>query len=339
MIISPTFSPNAFDFLSSSFKWNLPASITVSKFFIKVQEHKLQQYFKEEAGNTFFIPIDTEINSRSFERLDKNLIRGHIIPSYVLFSKPTEKNFAYETLANDAFVYIVLSFVELNGKLFIKARNNGHGNKDEEIISEIIVENIPVKNGVVHLVSKPFINTAHKSLGLFPYAPIMTKISTDPELKVFYEMGERTKFNKIFNVEGVQFTYFIPRDTAWNQAAKKGLISAEDELHILKKHLIVSQSPYSIELLESLTKANNNSYLELTSEGGLLKIMIFKIDDNYFLKWSNKYIKVLRPNYECTNGIVHILAGPMVDFLKEKVNYQHYWQVFRKVVEKRINIL
>lgn len=97
---------------------------------------------------------------------------------------------------------MVLSIVEIDGKLFVKGTNNGRGYKRQEFFAEIVVDNVPVKNGVVHLISKPLIEGANKSLGVFPYLPIMMKISGDPELQFFYEMGERTKFNKIFNIEG-----------------------------------------------------------------------------------------------------------------------------------------
>lgn len=315
----------------------------MSKYFIKVQENKLQNVFKEKVGHTFFIPVDSGIDSRNFKVLDSHLIRGHIIPFYILFTRPTERNFAYETIANNAFMHMVLSFVEINGKLFVKGRNNrNERNRYEEYFSEIVVANIPVKNGVVHLISQPLIGASNKSLGLFPYLPIMTKISSDPELDVFYKMGEKTKFNKIFDIQGVSFTYFVPRDTAWTQADRKGLSSSEEDLDILKRHLIVSESPYFMEQLESLTKAYNNSYLELTSEGGPIRIMVLKIEDQYYIKWFNKYIQVLRPNYECTNGIVHILAGPMVDFRRKKLeqfnNYENYWQAFKQVIKKKVVI-
>lgn len=338
MIISPNFTPNAYDFLSLSFKWNLPGETSVSKFFIKVQENKLQHFFKDPAGHTFFIPIDTGIDSANFQQLDHHLVAGHIIPFYILFTRPTQKNFAYETMANDVFMYMVLSFIEINGKPFVKGRKNGPGNQHEEYFAEIIVENIPVKNGVIHLISKPLIRSSNKSLGLFPYTSVVKKISTDPELEIFYAMGEQTKFNKIFNMEGVQFTYFVPRDTSWKQADRQGLTTTEDNLTILKRHLIVSQSAYFIEQLESQTKANNNSYLELSSEGGPLKIMVMKIDGDYYVKWYNKYIQVLRSNYECTNGIVHILAGPMVEFRRklvtESIYYENYWEAFKNVLKK-----
>lgn len=205
LIISSKFSPNAYDFLSSSFKWNLPGGISLSKYFVKIQEHKLQRYFKDAdagVGHTFFVPIDSGVDAHHFRRLDGHSIRAHVVPFYVLFTRPTKKNFAYETLANDSFAYMVVSIVEIDGKLFVKGTNNGRGYKRQEFFAEIIVDNIPVKNGVVHLISKPLMEEADKSLGAFPYLPIMTKISGDPELQVFYEMGERTKFNKIFDMEG-----------------------------------------------------------------------------------------------------------------------------------------
>lgn len=341
VILSPKYSPNAFDFLSKPYNWNLPGGIEISKFIIKVQETQMHHIYKEGGPHTFFVPIDSEINSHNFKLLDSHRVKGHIIPGYVLFSRPTEKNLAYETLSKDA-VFTVLSFRENGGKFFVHAQTTSYGRKLKEFSTEIVFPNIPVTNGVVHLISKPIIDDGKAGLGMFPLLPILTKISTDPELEITYNMGQLTKFNKIFTMEGLKFTYFVPKDWAWIQADKKGLEATDEDLDILKRHLIVSSSAYFMEQLESLSKTSNDSYVELKSEGGYLKITVLKIDQDYYIKWNNKYIRVLRPNFECTDGIVHIIAGPMVDFQRPQpialTTYNRYWKTFSNVVKKKLNV-
>ncbi|KAJ8967028.1 hypothetical protein NQ314_003145 [Rhamnusium bicolor] len=307
----PKFSPNAYDLLSSIEKWDLGATKTVTKFFHKVQENNLLNVYKQTGGHTFFIPVDSGIDPHKFKMINKNIIVGHVVPHYILFTRPTEKNFAYESMANNEFVYTVVSFAEQNDTVFVRGVSNGGGG----FYSEIVVPNIPVKNGVVHLISQP-LGTFKRTLKPFPYLPILDKITNDPELDVFYEMGEKTGFNKIFEKEDVSFTYFIPKDSSWVETRKHDLEPTDNDLAILQRHLIVSSTPYSIEQLVSLCRANNYTDIELATQAGPLRINVLKIQDEYFIKWHKKYIKVVRPDYECTNGIIHILAGPMVHFRK-----------------------
>lgn len=319
MIRQPQFSPSAYDFISTSYKWDLGVPKPISRFYTKVQENNLEYLFKQNAGHTFFVPLDSGIDTHKFNQINKHIILGHIIPYYVLFTRPTAKNLAHESLANDDYLYIVLSIVEKDSKLFVKGIQRGTlGNRNgmEEFYSEIIIPNIPVKNGVVHLISEP-LAIFNRTLKPFPFLPIQSKLSNDPTLDKFYTMGEETDFNTIFDREGVSFTYFVPRDDSWKKSEEMDLQPIEEDLKILKRHLVISETPYSIEQLESLTKAVNNTYVELNNEEGVLRIMVLKIDGEYYLKWRNRYIKVIRSNYECTNGIIHVLAGPMVNFRRK----------------------
>ncbi|XP_074030128.1 fasciclin-1 isoform X1 [Leptinotarsa decemlineata] len=345
MISSPRFTPNAYDFLSSPSNWNMGASKTVSNFFTKVQETKLQQVFKQNAGYTYFVPLDTGIDAHKFNIMNKHTILGHVIPFYVLFTRPTPKNFAYESLANDDYAYIVLSFEEKNEKLYVKGMTRGSYGAGE-FLSEIVVPNIPIKNGVIHVISQP-LGIFSRKLKPFPYLPVSDKIASDPSLDVFYEMGTKTGFNNIFSGKNVSFTYFVPDDSAWIKSKKYGLEPIERDIDILGRHLIISQVPYSIEQLYSLTKARNYTDIELQTESGPLRIMVVRIEGDYYLKWYNRYIKILRPNYECSDGIVHVIASPLTNFRKTSegridreamnpINYENIWKLVQGVWKKVI---
>ncbi|KAJ8956371.1 hypothetical protein NQ318_015109 [Aromia moschata] len=333
VIASPKFSPSAYDFLSSSENWGLGPSKTVSSFFHKVQENNQADVYKQKGGHTFFIPVDSGIDPHKFKMLNRHTIYGHIVPDYVLFSRPTEKNSPYDTLANDRFIYIIVSFEEKDDKLFVRGLAGGdlgNGNGAEgEFVAEVLVANIPVKNGVVHLVSQP-LSVFNRTLKPFPFLPVLNKITSDPELEVFYKMGEETGFNKKLEERHVRFTYFVPKDRAWLRTRKHDLEPSETDLEILSRHLVVSEVPYSMDRLLALSRINNYTDIQLDTEGGT-----DTIDGEFYVKWRNRYIKVIKADYECTNGLVHVLAGPMTVF-KRRAGNEHYTPAEIKVKVDRV---
>lgn len=338
MIKSPKFSPNAYDFLISPHNWCIGTSKTITKYHQRVQDNRLFEVFKKRQPHTFFIPIDSGIDPYKYKMIDRKAVLRHVVPNYVLFTIPSEKNVV--TLSDDDDSPYTLSFERNNDVSFVK-----YSSKDnfEEFSSEIIVPDIPVKNGVIHLISQP-LGSFHKSLKPFPYLPIIEKISRDPEIDTFYKMGSMTKFNDIFNRDNVNFTYFIPQDAAWNKISNLGLEPVDSPDDILAKHLVVSETPYSMQQLVSMTRVNNYTDLELQSEAGPLRMSVFKEEGDYYIKWNRKYIRVLRPDYECTNGIIHILNGPLINFRRKhfKNDYSKpldsgdslvgYWNILKGIV-------
>lgn len=265
--------------------------------------------------------------------MDKKVVLGHVVPNRVLFTRPSAGKVV--TLVDDDGHSYELSFERDNDTMFVKCVSKYSIYKDTV---EILVPDIPVQNGVIHLISKPFTNF-YNLLRHFPYLPILEKIATDPEIDVFYRMGNVTKFNEIFNKTNVSFTYFIPKDSAWYKTSKLGLEPVDNFRNVLARHLVISKSPYTMEKLATMTR--NNHYLDigLQSEAGPLKISVFKIDGSYFIKWKRRYIKVVKANYVCSDGIVHILNGPMAEFRPKNsginplnaTSYQDYWKIVKDI--------
>ncbi|XP_018567440.1 fasciclin-1-like [Anoplophora glabripennis] len=332
IINSPKFSPNAYDFLTSVHNWNI-GSKTITKFHQKAQDNRLLNVFKEKSPHTFFIPVDSGIDTRKYQMIDRKVLLRHVVPNHVLFIRPSERNVV--TLSDEDQSPYTLSFERTNERLFVKYISK---DDDLEFSSEVLVPDIPVKNGVIHLISQPLGNF-EKSLKPFPFLPIMEKISNDPEVDTFYKMGSMTKFNEIFNKKNVNFTYFVPKDSAWNKINDMGLEPIDDPSDILARHLVISDSPYSMQQLVSMSRVNNYTDIELQSEGGPLRMSAFRVEGEYFIKWKRKYIRVLRPDYECTNGIVHVLNGPLVDFTRKKLNQSlnegslvGYWNIVKDII-------
>ncbi|XP_030755201.1 fasciclin-1-like [Sitophilus oryzae] len=309
----PKTTLTAYDFMLSIWKWNLDIKDGVSNFLHKVNENGLAHLYQLGGANTYLIPIDRSIDTYKFKMLNRNTIFGHIIPDFVLFSRPTRKNFNYETMANDDNTYIVISMDGTETDLYVYSSTIA-GNEDNPkgtFRANIIKANIPVYNGVVHLISEPL--GIYNRTNPFPFLPIMAKLAADPTLDTFFELGERTGFNKIFTTHNVSFTYFIPNNHALLQMKKKGLTYSENDVELLKKHLVISDVPYSMERLLALSKNSNTSGIRLKTIGGLVKLTVLEIDDTYYIKYNQAYIKVVRPNYECTDGIIHILAAPLTN--------------------------
>ncbi|KAF7266502.1 hypothetical protein GWI33_020183 [Rhynchophorus ferrugineus] len=313
LIRIPESPQTAYDFMTSTWKWDLDVEESVTSFLHKVNENGMAHLFQVNGGNTFFIPVDRSIDTHKFRNLNKKTIFGHIVPNFVLFTRPTMRGFNYETMANDDKTYMVLYLEEIGSELHVKSVTiqGTTDNPTGHYSAKILQANIPVHNGVIHLISQP-LGIKNKTRP-FPYLPIIEKLSRDPALDTFYSMGDISGFNKIFTSHDVTFTYFIPNDYSWRQMKRSGLKYFENNVDLLKRHLVISDAPYTMERMLAITKSQNNTSFELKTTGGIIKIAVFQIGTSYYVKYKRAYIEVLRPNYECTDGIIHVLAGPMAD--------------------------
>ncbi|XP_072764696.1 fasciclin-1 isoform X3 [Anoplolepis gracilipes] len=182
----------------------------------------------------------------------------------------------------------------------------------------IITANIAATNGIIHIIDR--------LLGV-PYTTVLDKLRTDPMLNSTYFLGQRRSFNDQLNDTTKRFTYFAPHDDAWVRAATnfpsavKKLFMPEYSYHtkqILERHLVIADQAYTMAKLREMS----NDTIKLTTMRDSLKIRIKeygeneKYDENairpetsgYQLEWQgNKKIRVVRPDVECTNGIIHVI--------------------------------
>ncbi|ERL85007.1 hypothetical protein D910_02430, partial [Dendroctonus ponderosae] len=128
----------------------------------KVQQYKRESIFRTEGGHTFFIPVDEGFANNRAGLIDDYIIDGHVIPREVLFTTPTKKDSPFPTLANsDNVIRVIISFTqEQRDKTIINYVKShtlfGDGKHPQGVVlAEIVKANIPVKNGVIHLIHKP----------------------------------------------------------------------------------------------------------------------------------------------------------------------------------------
>ncbi|KAM0731398.1 Fasciclin-1 [Formica fusca] len=168
----------------------------------------------------------------------------------------------------------------------------------------IITANIAATNGIIHIIDR--------LLGV-PYTTVLDKLRTDPMLNSTYFLGQRRSFNDQLNDTTKRFTYFAPHDDAWIRAgatfpsAVKKLFMPEYSYHtkqILERHLVIADQAYTMAKLREMS----NDTIKLTTIRDSLKIRIKEYGESYQLEWQgNKKIRVVRPDVECTNGIIHVI--------------------------------
>ncbi|CAG5076043.1 Similar to FAS1: Fasciclin-1 (Schistocerca americana) [Cotesia congregata] len=153
-------NPNAFQFLNQSDSINL-GQFRIRTFRQRVLLNNKEDIFKAEGGYTFFIPDEEGFKpSVRPTKIDHQVIDGHVIPNHVLFTAPTPNDRPYNTLANTDNFKVTISFVrdpDNSKKMYVKS-NTLVGDATHPtgvVLAEIVKANIPVKNGVVHLIQRP----------------------------------------------------------------------------------------------------------------------------------------------------------------------------------------
>ncbi|KAL3276909.1 hypothetical protein HHI36_012277, partial [Cryptolaemus montrouzieri] len=156
------YNPTAWEFLEN-YESLIMGDHRVRSFRQRVQAANKEDIFKTEGGHTFFIPVDEGFKGDRASAIDGKVIDGHVIPRQVLFTAPTKKDVPFPTLANgDNNIRVVISFTqEKRGKTryvhYVKSHTIlGDGRHVQGVVlAEIVKPNIPVKNGVIHLIQKP----------------------------------------------------------------------------------------------------------------------------------------------------------------------------------------
>ncbi|XP_025155030.1 fasciclin-1-like [Harpegnathos saltator] len=154
---SPIYNPTAFQFLNQSENLNL-GDHRVRTFRQRIVIEKKEAIFKAQGRYTFFIPVDEGFKPEPRpQKIDQLVIDGHVIPNHVLFTAPTQDNKQHETLVFSDNLKVTVSFLKAHNKVYVKSNTLvGDSNHPTGVVlAEIVKANIPVRNGVVHLIQRP----------------------------------------------------------------------------------------------------------------------------------------------------------------------------------------
>ncbi|KAI5698356.1 hypothetical protein M8J75_005591 [Diaphorina citri] len=279
------------------------------KFRKCVEDYGKSSAFKGDARYTFFLPVDEGFQDpiNRAGAIDTKIIDGHIIPNHVLFTRPTPFDVKYETLAFGDNVKVFIEFKkesqDKDSRIFISSNTVVGDAKHHTgvVLAEVVMANIPVKNGVVHLISRPLmvVDTSVKAF--------LERVSQNRGLlSSFYEriLDLAPEFlSQIADSETI--TLFAPNNAAMQSPSLAALFTNKTafrqvlDLHLIKGKKITSEEVLNKGLTEIPSQlARKNLYLNVVQR-----------EDNttFSVEGGGVNATVLHPDIASTNGIIHII--------------------------------
>jgi len=326
---------------------------SIKKFAGKVQElsmkektlsKKRSQLYDKPGRHTFFVPVDAAFENFSPFLVDEDVVAGHVVQDTLMFTNPidsdehtADKHTATYDENMESGIKVVIRVHPGNqrdpserNKVYVRSDVNlGNRNHVRHAIvqAEILKRNIPVSNGVVHLIGKPLVKTA---------SDLWAFLKQEEE-----EGGRLSKFARYLRLYGKDLkdklslstgsTIFAPSNVAFNRTAK--LLGGQDKLEeLLKKqkdnpkilglHFIEEQVP-STDI--RITKPQNFVTCKTCKikmfgakveypEGGNDRLWFYISDtEGEFIKQKlvvdglGVTATVREPDIGATNGIIHVV--------------------------------
>lgn len=300
VLVTPNNKPaKAIDFIQSRLR-------DFSHYFSAILDNGAASLYTTTNRCTYFVPTNTKLSGLYRNKIDLSVIKGHIVPYHALFTRPSAKNFPFPTIYQSS-LNVVLSFFVHGDKLLVESVAFRNGTTTTTT-AEIMEANIPVDNGVVHVINTTLVVSSHTT-NMFPYLTMDYKLSGDPALNFANVLTEKAGYSGILT-EDAQLTFFVPRNEAWLLYSEKGREVLEYCARIFfRKQMVVGETAYTMKDLELLSQA---SEVTLHSLGGMLSLRVKRVEDDYYLVWKNKTIRVYKGDYACVNGFVHVVDAPFL---------------------------
>nr|XP_012225914.1 PREDICTED: fasciclin-1 isoform X6 [Linepithema humile] len=313
---SPIYNPDALMFLNQSEHLNL-GDHRVRTFRQRIIIEKKESIYKIEGRYTFFIPVDEGFKPVPRpQKIDSQVIDGHVIPGEVLFTAPTPEEIQYPTLAFSDNLKVTVSFSKKRNKVYVKSNTiTGDTNHPTgAVLAEIVKANIPVRNGVVHLIQRPLmvIDSTIKDF-LESFKGIEKE---DGPVFKFYELirdyGENIMNIMSMNANRPQYgsvdhgvTLFAPNNEALEQMSVKQILQDKRRIkEILELHFV--REKLSLDMIK-------NRSISLVQTVAQKKKLYFNVaqgpngEQIVTVEGGGVNATIVTDNIAATNGYVHII--------------------------------
>ncbi|XP_076173482.1 fasciclin 1 Fas1 domain-containing isoform X3 [Ptiloglossa arizonensis] len=262
---------------------------------------------------TLFAPSNAALEEPGVQQIlqDKERVKDILNLHYVKERLPLDKikNKSVSQKSSTGRLHAGVSTAADRKKLYFNVVQGPSGNQTVTVEgggvnATVVTANIAATNGIIHIIDRV--------LGV-PYTTVLEKLKTDPMLNSTYFLGQRRGFNDQLNDMTKRFTYFAPRDNAWSVAAisypstSKKLFMPEFSYHtkqILERHLVVASEAYTMAKMKEM---KHNDTIILPAARDNLKLRVREVGEGYQIEWDGQWIRVVRPDVECTNGIIHVI--------------------------------
>ncbi|XP_034247789.1 fasciclin-1 isoform X2 [Thrips palmi] len=331
------YNPNAMQLISQSGDFDLDTH-TIRSFAEAVSRRKVD-IFNKEGRYTFFVPVDSSY--KHFEAVDKTVIEGHVIPGHVLFTAPTPNEKPYATVSFSEQMQVTISFTTDHKKRKTIVKSNTVIGDEKHpsgvVMAEVIKANIPVRNGVVHLIDRPLMvidATVQEFVESFK----------DREDGPLYEF-QKVLTNKVDSgfLRGLgemkNFTLFAPSNEAWKNPAalaalnNRTLLNEVIRLHIVDQRLPLEHIKLKTHSLHHQVRHHQQGHrhhphqlfqVRSMSDPKNLYFNVMVSGSNHTLTVEGGGVNatVIQPDIAATNGIIHIIdrvLGIASHTVKEKL--------------------
>ncbi|XP_043682696.1 fasciclin-1 isoform X4 [Vespula pensylvanica] len=303
---SPIYNPDAFQFINQSENFNM-GNHRVRTFRQRIVIEKKEGIFTADGRYTFFIPVDEGFKPEPRpQKVDHLVIDGHVIPNHILFTVPTPENVYYETLVFSDNLKVTVSFLMEHNKVYVKS-NTIVGDASHHtgvVLAEIVKPNIPVRNGVIHLIQRPLMvidSTVKDFLESFKGIE-----KEDGPVYKFYEtirdFGDdiMTTINRLHDV-----TLFAPSNAALEEPGVQHILQDKRRVkEILNLHYVKQRLP--------LEKIQNKSISQIPTAADRKKLYFNVVqgpagNQTITVEGGGVNATVVTANIAATNGIIHII--------------------------------
>ncbi|GLV34060.1 Fasciclin 1 [Carabus blaptoides fortunei] len=308
---SPLYNPNAFQFLSQFENIDI-GTHRLRNFRRKVHETNKKDIYNADGKHTFFIPVDEGfLPSQRANMLDDKVIDGHVIPNHVLFSSSTPYDTPFQTLAFGDNLKVSVTFktetdspAKKFSKVFIISHTLvGDSNHTAGVVqAEMVKANIPVKNGVIHLIQKPLMIIDMTISDVFQMRNDEGPFSEFYHFMLDSEVG-RQFFASLKRLRDA--TVFAPSNAAFQYDNLRKFMANEDKMReILNMHLIKDER-LSVERI----RQNNQSQAQTADDRKSLYFNVITSDSELVLTVEGGGVNatVIQADIAATDGVIHII--------------------------------
>jgi len=285
-----------------------------------------------------------------------DVIAGHVVPNKLVFTAPLQKvEQKTATYTDDSTAIKVTAIIQSTSKGFKVKSTTVQGSRNhprENVKANIVIGNIPVANGVVHLIDKPLIIVA---------SPLWDYLQEEKE-----KNGRLSKFAsyvqsfgagleaEIGNVESG--TIFAPNNDAFDQLSKsqlEALLGSKAGPRILGLHFIDQRIPAEdVRILQPQNKikmfGTNLPYPADSPD----HLWFYYVNNNrtFMLDGQGVTAEVVEPDIGATNGVIHVIdrvlgvpqhtiaeklaMDPMMTSVYSLGNQNHFNNMFNNTEEK-----
>nr|NP_001138065.1 fasciclin 1, isoform E [Drosophila melanogaster]ACL83523.1 fasciclin 1, isoform E [Drosophila melanogaster] len=298
-------NPNALKFLKNAEEFNVD-NIGVRTYRSQVTMAKKESVYDAAGQHTFLVPVDEgfKLSARS-SLVDGKVIDGHVIPNTVIFTAAAQHDDPKASAAFEDLLKVTVSFFkQKNGKMYVKS-NTIVGDAKHRVgvvLAEIVKANIPVSNGVVHLIHRPLmiIDTT--------VTQFLQENAENGALRKFYEVIMDNGGAVLDDINSLtEVTILAPSNEAWNSSNINNVLRDRNKMrqilnmHIIKDRLNVDKiRQKNANLIAQVPTVNNNTFLYFNVRGEGSDTVIT-------VEGGGVNATVIQADVAQTNGYVHII--------------------------------